>query len=312
MPELIDPNSNYEPSDSSKSRWLYTRKNKLHYSDITLPGLFQTYNFKVDTYMFLAVLGLEAYGVYVLWVILPNPMFAFIGLAMDVLAAIFAHLPKKIICLAKNRLLLAEKASISFTEGKNSTYETNKQKGIIFRYRLGELFLYLVIIVLALVKILTVFSFASSAAIVPGLKILIGMIYLTTAYIHINHTGYFVFEMWFRYFAKKEKQKVNFTNPELYLSNNIKDGIVFDRIYKLKNDYTEGRINKQSIKHDKGQIYLYNWGILQDSELQGLVELQDGDKQKQLAFELLQCQMDMLQKDACRAQTMTELYSTQK
>ena len=312
MHELIDPNGSYEPSDSSKSRWLYTRKNKLHYSDITLSGLFQTYNFKVDTYMFLAVLGLEAYGVYVLWVILPNPMFAFIGLAMDVLAAVFAHLPKKTICWAKNRLLLAEKAGISFTEGKNSQYETNKQKGIIFRYRLGELFLYLVIIVLALVKIVTVFSFASSTAIVPGLKILIGMIYLTTAYIHINHTGYFVFEIWFRYFAKKERQKVNFTNKELYLDSNIRDAIVFERTYKLKSNYTEGRINKQFIKNDNGYSYLCNWGILQDTELQGLVELQDTDKQKLLAFELLQCQLDMLQKDACRAQTTTELYSNQE
>jgi hypothetical protein len=300
MHPLITSNSNYEPSSSSKNRWLYTRKYKISFQNLTLPGLFQTYNYPVDSYMFALVLGLEAYGIYVLWAILPTPIFAFVGLAMDVVCAVFAHLMHKHICLAKNKKLLAENGYL-ITEGKTKEYEINKQKNIIIKNSVYEFIFYGLIIILAALKVLTILSFASASDIVPGMKILIAMIYLITAYIHIFHTGYFVFENWFKFFAKIEKKKVDDHTPEVFIEKQINDGILLERTDILSKEFKPGKVNKHSLINMNGITHFKSWGILQDSELNDLVKLQEGNDQRQLAIELLACQINMLQSGAYRA-----------
>lgn len=299
---LIDTNGNYEPSSDTKKRWLYTRKKKLPFGDLLLPGLYETANFNIDRFLFIIVLLLEAYGLYVLWNILPNPLYAIIGLGADLFCAIFSHLGRKNICLAQNKKILAENG-ISLTPRMAPEFERDKQSQIIKNWKFYELFWYLLIAGLAFMKVLSILNYASG--LVVGFKIFLTLIYISTAYIHIFHTGYFIYELWFQRWLKKEKTKVTHTQKEYYEENGIQDALIYYRLFPLNesNLYKSTKVNKQRISIDnEGERALENWGILQDDELIGLVQGQPNELKQKLAIELLTCQLDMLSKIASRTE----------
>jgi len=298
---LIDENGNYEPNSATKKRWLYTRKKEFPIGDIVFPGLYETYNFKVDRFLFILVLAFEFYGLYVFFNILPNPFLAFIGFGVDLFFAIFSHIYKAKFCEAKNKKLLAEKG-ISFTDGKSPEYERVLQKKKKIWCVIWELFWYTGIAALALVKVLSIFSYA--AGLVIGFKIFLILIYVSTAYIHIFHTGYFLSELWFRLWLKKERKIVDHAKIERFKSDLIHDGLEVYRKFPLENLYKTEKVNKQIIltPNEQKLSVFNNWGILQDEELIGLVSAQPDELKQKLAIELVHAQVKMLSMGAHRGE----------
>jgi hypothetical protein len=296
--------TNYEPIASTKSKWLYTRKKSRQYGSLKMPGLFETYNFKTDRILFFVVLAMELYGMYILWQTLPNPLLALIGLPADLFFAIFMHLVIKDKIFYSNQLILAQYGKYEFDINKSLQFTIDKCKSKLKFFNLYLFFFGLIITTIALTKILAIQHFADSETVSRGLRTLIILIYCATAYIHITSTGYFLFELWFRYFVKNEQIQTIHHTQEQFINAQISQGITRHREIPLKNDYNETIINGHSIIKQNNSTIFKSWGILQDDELNNFVQLQPNlDLKQQLAIELLNFQMqNQLQSNANREQ----------
>lgn len=302
MHKYIPHPTHYEPIASTKSKWLYTRKKSRQFGTLKLPGLFETYNFKTDRILFFAVLAMEFYGMYILWQTLPNPLLALIGLPADLFFAIFMHLVIKNKIYYSNQLVLAEYGKYPFDTNKSVDYTIDKCKAKLRFYNIYIFVFSLFISTIAFTKILAIQHFADSATVSRGLRTVIILIYCATAYIHTTATGYYLFELWFRYFAKSEALQTKHHTPENYITSQINQGITTHREVILKHKYEESSINGHSIVTQNNKSVFRTWGILQDDELNNFIQIQDTLENKQnLAIELVYFQFqNQLQSNANR------------
>ncbi len=308
MHALINPEvaKKYEPSTECKERWLFTRKKKLQFQGLTLNGFFQTDKFKRDQMLVILVLGLEIYGFYVLWNILPNPLLSLTAFPLDVFCAIMSHLYKKKLVIARTKKTLAHFGDVSFSEGKSSKYEEDLQSKMILKCKLYEFFWYVCISALALLKVISIFSYAT---LVPGVKLLFVVMYITTAIIHISITGYWLAELYFRSKVKKELKYLGYTKKEDLKQND--QAILIYRKFELQDIYNDVVVNMQKVLTQQNpaiKTTFYNWGILQDDELLNLVMVQkDIQSKERLAIELLYCQHDILKSEANRIDELIDV-----
>ena len=302
MHKYIPHPTNYEPIASTKNKWLYTRKKSRQFGTLKLPGLFETYNFKTDRILFLAVLAMEFYGMYILWQTLPNPLLALIGLPADLFFAIFMHLVIKNKIYYSNQLVLAEYGKYQFDSNKSVEYTIDKCKAKLRNNNIYLFIFALIICAIAVTKIVAIQHFADSATVSRGLRTLIILIYCATAYIHITATGYYLFELWFRYFANGEALQTIHHTSDNYINSQINQGITTHREILLKNKYAESSINGHSIITQNDKSVFRSWGILQGDELNNFIQIQDSLENKQnLAIELVNFQFqNQLQSNANR------------
>ncbi|HVS93596.1 MAG TPA: hypothetical protein VHE59_16270 [Mucilaginibacter sp.] len=301
MHELLDLEvvKKYEPSSECKERWLYTRKKKLEFEDVVLDGFYFTHKYKRDLALFGLVVCLEAYGMYALWNVLPNPLLSLAALPLDLFCAVMAHLYKKKLLIAKTKKALAHYGGISFTEGKAAQFENDFQKKVIFRIKLYEFVWYFLICLLALIKAISIFSYASLVFVV---KLCFLAMYATTAIIHITTTGYLFAEWFFRYKVWREKKNLGYTKDKDLPKNN--QAVIMYRRYNLHELFEDVSVGMQKVFTEKAnpiESTFYNWGILQDDELLNLVEAQGEISKKQsLAVKLLSFQYASLKSEANR------------
>ena len=302
MHKYIPYPTNYEPLASTKQKWLYTRKKTRQFGTLKLPGLFETYNFKTDKILFLAVIVMEFYGMYILWQTLPNPLLALIGLPADLFFAIFMHLVIKDKIFYSNQLVLAEFGKYEFDANKSVEYTIDKCKNKLRNYNLYLFFFGAMITLIAITKILAIQHFADTLTVSRGMRMVIILMYVATAYIHIKNTGYYLFEIWFRQFAKNEELQTVHHTSDNYINAQINQGITAHRTTTLKNTYKESTINGHSIITVNGVSVFRSWGILQDDELNNFVQIQPNlEKQQSLAIELVYFQFqNQLQSNANR------------
>lgn len=299
MHPLINAIESYEPIKGSKSRWLFTRKKALPSEMGSYPGLYQTHNYNVDFFMFILVIGLELYGLYILRNVIPPgyknvPIYAFIA---DVVFAILAHLGNGWLCIAKNKKRLAENGNIRFTKNPDDTNadtEIEKYKWKIVAIMCWLVFFDFIIVGLAVLKFVSILTYSTF---VGGFVIFLFVIYIICIpTIHIFFTGYFLSELWFRFFIKMEKRKLKFTLKSKLDTHPT--AVKELRRETLANIYGESAANKHFIKTENEKSVLYTWGILQDDALITLVNKQDDSNRKKLATELVAFQLFILKQNA--------------
>ncbi len=118
---MLEPpaSESFEPSKDVKSHWLYTRKSSFNVAGLELPGLFTTHNFQKDTAAFVAVLFLEAWGLYNLLAAIGTLSSLSLGGAVavflvDIALAFARHLPAAVECRVKNSLILESSSEERF------------------------------------------------------------------------------------------------------------------------------------------------------------------------------------------------------
>ena len=290
---FIDPNGNFEPSKDAKNLWLKTRKSELEFGKLKLPGFFITSNFVNDKRLFWLAVMAELYGLYVLYNLLPQPLFALLFFVVDFILAFFSHILKGKLCLAINKKKLAENGD-SFTPNKTSTWELDKQSSKIIKIKLYEFIFYFLIIVLAIVKIKSFLDYSSQVVIAQ--KAFIWIVYIFCAYVHIKHTGFYIHEILFRFKIKKERKDLLNTPTNIEHLQRVE----ICRPFELPNNlsYRPAQVDKSYI--DCERKILYSWGILQDNTMAQIISSQDKEIQEKLALELRKHQLDILQQATYR------------
>jgi len=308
-PRSVVSVQSFEPDIELKNWWLNTRKNKIKYGNVEMPGFFSTYGYKSDALCFFLILLFELWGLYNFWILLEQIVYAVSLFFADVLLAIASHLWVKKLCFAKNYLVLA-KNGIIYMNGKSPGDEIEIEKRKILNYKFYGSVFQILIFFLALFKIFSFLGNLNDA--VNGLSITIIFSYLLVAFLHCYATGFFLSEV-IRRMRRKAQYNfyLNSQNPlteytinnrrEFDITINIKqnhdnlhaiaDNLNYrksvQKIVKLENAKTSNHILFENV--------LKTWGVLEDSELQNMIEAQKTTEQKEcLAIYGLMHQMEIL------------------
>ena len=270
----INPEENFEPSRDTKRVWRFTRKAPRIYPGLTLPGLFDTSNFTLDTALFLTVIILEIWGlVNLLSVGQFNPIYAVFLFLLDLFFAIVRHLPIGNICELKNRLVYEDDVD----------EQTRIQKRISRSHFTSELFA-IPIILIAVFKIISFYALQGGT--INGLTAGVMVSYAIAALLHIKVTGYFLFGLltdifWWRDHNRflRQRDNLNINNVPnrivSYLQHPFKSSIPLKeaRFYKHSLDL----ISSASGANPSSSPYEYTfktWGILFDNQLHNLITQQ--------------------------------------
>jgi len=213
----------FEPPAYVKKLWLYTRKDKVQIgSTLTLPGLFQTYNYNVDWYLFWLVAILEFLGF--MWMRIYTEIQLIFILALigaDFIFVIFKHfISQAKICEYENKWHLA------LYKHDNDVTE-NYQK--IKMWKAYKYFCTLLIFLLACLKVVLFFAGYGQF---EAMFVFIALIYLVIAVLHINVTGYVLGQWCFSWFfnrAKRKQQKI-LTKPDLQATDS---SLLFSQRHEL-------------------------------------------------------------------------------
>lgn len=297
MPRL-NPRQSFEPSRSTKWWWRYTRKSSTLHGDVTLPGLFQTAQFKFDFAAIVVIIFGELVGLANLLAVGQMTLLFTAGLFLaDLLFAIGLHFPKGPINFAENKRMVD-------VEDEKARWDR-----LIMKWKLVSVFFALLILCVALFK--TVSFYVLQGGVFNGLTLAIVLSYAIVALLHISSTGYFLSEALLTSLIR--------WNRNAFLSQNEKRSepctITDYRKYRFQSDEaleaastvaastpTHNRMHKLYKEEGSTNTYiLETFGILDDYQLQDLIMQQHNDKQESiLAIEGLRHQLDILQSDPFR------------
>ena len=188
MPAIPD-RFEFEPDRDALSRWLYTRKAQI--GSKKRPGFYSTLNYATDQFWFLIALIAEFIGVFVLiysGFALGDNLFAAIAvvgaialLLVDIFLAYKLHRNHGEKCFLKNQIVLMEDRK---NEGL-TLKRISSGKGMDFFYSF-------LIILIALIKLAGIVLLGTFNHI--ALYIFFAFMFFIIAYVHINHTGYWIYE----------------------------------------------------------------------------------------------------------------------
>jgi len=208
MPTIPD-RFDFEPNRDALQLWLFTRKGEKHYGMTDTPGFFTTEGFGKDQFWFVIALVLEMVGVSLLIVngfSVEDSLFSTIAvigaiamLAADLFLAYKLHRNHGKKCYARNRAKVTD-------DRKEKSRILDELKG----GRIGDIFIVMAMIIIALIKIGGIFLMGSFShlAIVIALVFMFGII----VYVHVYHTGYYMYE--WRTGKKFRSQYKKYTKPD--------------------------------------------------------------------------------------------------
>ncbi len=282
-----DPKLDFEPSRTTKKLWLFVRKAPRVISGVTLPGLFQIAHFSVDTALFMAVLGLEIWGLAnllrlsgVSWVYMALPVF------VDLALAIFRHLPYGALCRMENQLVVA-KAPVELAILRRRI----RSRKVFMGFFSG------LILLAGLFKaqIFWAATYGSFDSLIAGIL----LSYFLAAIIHIRCTGFFLFGI--------------FTSISLWLDKRRYErgkssGAAIDSTVTVgsrrhshelepSSDLTVVSAREQRISRVDGGSHFWfeTWSLFRDEELEALASAQRTEEQSSfVAREGLRHQLHIL------------------
>jgi hypothetical protein len=196
----------FEPDRNALNLWLFTRKGERHYGMSDSPGFYTTVDFGKDQFWFVLAMFLELVGVALLianGLSLGDTTFATIAVigaialfAVDLFLAYKLHRKHGKKCWARNRL----KVTDDNQEMERIKESLKKGKGINFLIVFS-------MILIALLKLggIIIMGLLDHMAINVALAIMFGII----VYVHVYHTGYFLYEMLTDRAFKKQFKKYN-------------------------------------------------------------------------------------------------------
>jgi hypothetical protein len=248
----------FEPSLSTRRRWLYTKKNELNFG-ITLPGLCETTDYSTQMLAFFGIILLEVvptiYGIAqgLLWEAVAA------AILTDIFLAIIAHIWHDKILLAKNQLVVTT----------NPIAIKNLHRSIS-KYKFWTNFFYVMIFFSGCVK----FAFFYVAYVyLDAIAIAILISYLLGAVLHVSYTGYFLYTSRYYWFVNSEFNQYLNTNGGKFMAIAInKQPISVDGASIQFNTVAIGLHN---ISKDNNNIYYFETlGILTDKELVSFINAQ--------------------------------------
>jgi hypothetical protein len=302
MSELPRPGEDFEPTKDVKNLWTYTRKSSFNAAGIRLPGLFTTKNFDVDAAAFVAVLFLEAWGLFSLVSSfgLRNEegglnIFgiggAFALFLIDLALAFLRHLPTGPECRYKNEWVLALTA-------QEQQKLLNQRSG---RRWLAPICAFLILLV-AGVKVYLFYMLNEGE--ITGLTASVLVSYVFAALLHINNTGYFLAGLYFNRKIRKDYNKwangaFDAHSYTIYGKRPYAIEVSRDESISIKEANAGEHKIRQYIAESGEPIYfLETWGVLTDRELAALIVLQSSPNAKtSVARTGLMAQLDILNSD---------------
>ena len=164
--------------------------------------MFETINYRIDSFLFIVALVLEFWGLINLMNVMnlsPFSKLALVGggILVDLLFAIGAHWNQRKICRAENEILLVKYAEIAPPNQQAIEGRIEDLKGYILKLKITPWICKIILIGLALIKIS---FFKANAPIGNSLVFPIIVTYVIVAVIHIYATGYFGAEFVLRAF----------------------------------------------------------------------------------------------------------------
>lgn len=282
MPK-INKDLNFQPSKSVQKLWFNSKKAEKNYSGVRLPGFYNTSGFALDAVLFFIMLGLEVLGVYNLLLVGDLAIIMALGLiALDIIFAFMAHANHA------NKLINLNYSIIASDPRQQQKYrqQANGLKKIVsFIGKFG-------ILVLAIFKIA---AFQGLLGYFNGLSLFIIATYMVVAYIHLYHTGYFLYEVITSIAFKQQESKFIKGNTKKY---EVDEETPFAHDFSTTKELREFEANKRKLyidthKHDDGKFHyvIESPGIFDDEDVSLFVGHQKNENRAELAIECLKFQM---------------------
>lgn len=270
MPEIPDPHR-FEPDKRALKLWLYTRKQDKQYGLNEAPGFFSTHDFPKDQGFFIAAFVLEILGIVLLissGINLGDSEFALIaiigalGLSVgDIFLAYLLHRNEEKKCYGRNKIKISE------NEGEKQTIKDQLKAG-----KWWDAFIIFLIILIAIIKIFGIVLLGTFDNI--GIYISLVIMFLFIVYVHIWHTGYFIYGWLTKRTFKQQLRQLNQGNKKYaaqpweqpFASEvNLLDGsteLKANENHKI----IEGKKEDSQTKH-KYSYNIKSQGILTDNDL---------------------------------------------
>lgn len=276
MPQIPMP-QHFEPNQQALKAWFGTRKDKMMFSQITLPGAFQTQNFGTDTVRFIIIILLELFGALaIMWA----GQFALFAIAPVILAVtidlVFAMRLHKYVSfrnLCENRALVATNPleKTRFIElSKTKRNHDNLFRGLI--------------ILIGMFKGVAFMALTMEFGII---EVLMFVIYLIIAALHINTTGFFFAELLLEFNFKNQYKEFITNNDTNYAAQERQSFFISTHQINLANaDNLHRIVVDDALSNEDGTISykLITLGILTDTQLATLVNNQSSsDSQSTIA-----------------------------
>jgi outer membrane protein OmpA-like peptidoglycan-associated protein len=299
MPQYDD--HQYESGREIKQRFLATRKHDSIIGATSHPGLFQTANTVGDAFGLILALGLETYGLANLMRIGSIELTAALALvAVDILGALLAHFRQGNLCRIHCMLAVAhpsEKARI----GLRDRLRDRAIRG------LGTL----MIAGAAAWKITSFASIGSLNETPSAIIALMGLVYISAAFLHWRCTGYAIAHAWLTLGLEMERRRTLGEDPAT-----AKCGIHGPRIHNFDSPLPLKKctVNGHALVAIGGTRYtLRTEGLLTDHELATLAAAQDClETRNRVSREGLRAQLTMLDEEPMRPSKTLGTLSVEK
>lgn len=262
-------NDAFEPSIETKRKWMLTRKMNVNGRLDKLPGLFSTYNYSSDQLIYFITILLEIFGVWIFVSVSGSPdliYFAIGFITMNHILVFLSHfISQEKICYAKNLQYLNElifsKQDDPFSEKPSSS----NKKWLLLKLLFGGL-----ITAIAIFKV--IFYYYLIGGIIDILSIGIFITFITIAFFHIFHTGYFFSELIVRHSLERDYRKflkIGKSNQNKYWIKGYRTFHFQSEIDLVPVTIDNGRHHLEKISESlKNNTYQFrSWGILTDEDI---------------------------------------------
>ncbi|MEI7688177.1 MAG: hypothetical protein WCL32_24495, partial [Planctomycetota bacterium] len=271
--QLAMPTSTFEPSTATKSLYLFTRKKRVHVFP-TIPGMFGTHLFAIDVALFvLFVLIGEGFGLAMLYIFVPTiDPWGIVGLVVgDLAAAVAYHWDRKSDVLLKNQLFVTDPNNPGAIVAVKTRY-----RSLHIWKTLGGL----AVVGIATFKILSINEFRTEMP--PGSLVSVMIAYVVAGLVHLNATGYFIFECLRRIFEAIDRaaydKDLGRVDEGGIPASEVRHASWAPRVHPFTSENTiiEGGFGNghQVVVSGPGQYEFRINGLLTDSELEEAVLLQ--------------------------------------
>lgn len=291
MPQYED--HQYEPSREIKQRFLATRKHDPTIGATPHTGLFHTANVFGDTFGLILALGLETYGLANLMRIGSIELTAALALvAVDILGALLAHYRQGNLCRIRCLIAVADDQEKPYIRHRNRLRD-RAIRG------LGSL----MIAGSAAWKITSFTSIGSLNETPTAIIALMGLVYISAAFLHWRCTGYAIAHAWLTLGLRMEWRRTlgedrSTAKCVIHASRNY----LFESQLPLR----ECTVNRHALIGIGDTRYtLRTWGLLLDHDLATLAAAQDCPETRNSVKDAgLRAQLTMLDEEPVRPITM--------
>jgi len=256
----------FEPSVESKEYYLYTKKTPFPYGGFVHPGLFSSRYTLPYLLLIVLVLGLEVYGMLMLYQACAfHYGFAVLLILLDLLFAFLSHLQQRKILTKEIELALNDNDVIT------QFIRSDRRKAKVI-----QTFILSFIVILAFLKMLFFYGCYQHF---DALVLLIIATYGVVALIHIRVTGYTLFEIfrriaeWNDYRKYLKLLRTTGREPQFEPRRHLFDSN--ERLQACQNNN-----HRFYLDESKKMYVLETFGLLTDSDLNGLVSQQQSPETK--------------------------------